>query len=272
VGGDPVGAGVLALAGAVRRAPVHPAWGLAEIAVLGALFAFTLWVAGPHVVDGGAALAVYWAAVAVTTVTVLWLSPIVLHQDPPSLRGWGWGRRPDDPGVGRNAWPSYLAFTVAASAALLTATAIRDPGFVAHTPWPRVGAKFLIYLVYGGVQAMVFFGYLQTRLRTALGAFITRDRALRPLVALATAGLFAAAHAPNWPLASLVLAAGLGWSWLFFARPNLLLMGISHAVLGTLVYSVLGLFTRIGPFYAHPAGHIARYAIPGLHALVGDLF
>ena len=43
-------------------------------------------------------------------------------------------------------------------------------------------------------------------------------------------------------------------------------------MLGTIVFSLLRLYTRIGPFYAHPQGHIARNAIPGLRALVGDLF
>ena len=249
---------------------MHPAWGLAEVAALGALFVVILWVVGPQVETSRLALGCYWAAVAVWAVTVLWLSPLVLHRDPPRLRGWG-RRAPDDPGAFRNAWPAYLAFTAFCAAILLVATAIHDPSFVSRANWRAVGLKLVIYLVYGPIQAMVFFGYLQTRLRTALGMAVG-GWALRPLVALSTAGLFALAHTPNWPLAAMVFASGLGWSWLFFARPNVALLGASHAVLGTIVFSLLRLYTRIGPFYAHPQGHIARNAIPGLRALVGDLF
>ncbi len=256
----------------MRRASVHPAWGFAEILLLGAAFGFVLWVAGPVVATEGWALAAYWIAMTAFAVTVLWLSPVAWHSDPPSLRGWGLGRPADDPGAIRNAWPSYLGFTAVMSAALLALVVARDPAFAVHTNWPRVAAKFLIYLAWGAVQAMVFFGWAQTRLRTAFAAVIADPRLVRPLTAGALATLFAAAHAPNWPLAALAFGIGLGWSWLFYARPSVALMGLSHATLGTIVYSVLGLFTRIGPFYAHPEGHLAREAIPGLKALVGDLF
>lgn len=256
----------------MTRTSIHPAWGLVEVAALSALFVFTLWIVGPQVQTSAAALAEYWAAVAVFTLTVIWLSPIALHHDPPSLRGWGLGRRASDPGTLRNAWSVYAVATALMAAALMIAVAVRDPGFAARTNWPRVGAKFLIYAVYGSIQALVFFGWLQTRLRTAVVAFGARRWRARLIVAVGVASLFGAAHAPNWPLAVLALGVGLVWSWLYYARPNLILMGMSHAVLGTIVYSLLGLYTRIGPFYAHPEGHIARYAIPGLRPLVGDLF
>jgi membrane protease YdiL (CAAX protease family) len=251
---------------------IHPAWGLAELAALAVLFEVTLWVAGPHVATSGYALAFYWAAMAVFTLTIGWLSPHALHRDAPGLRGWGPGRAADDPGIARNAWPGYLILTVAAAAILIVATAAKDPAFILHTNWRRVALKLLIYMVYGSIQAVVFFGFAQTRIRTALAATALAASLRQPLTAVIVAGLFAAAHAPNWPLAAMVLAIGLCWSWLYYDRPNVLLLGASHAVLGTIVFGVLGLFTRIGPFYAHPAGHIARDAIPGLRALVGDLF
>jgi membrane protease YdiL (CAAX protease family) len=256
----------------VTRAAIHPAWGLVEVAALAGLFVFILWGVGPHVATSGWALGVYWAAVASWTAIIAWLSPIVLHRDPPGLRGWGPGRTVGDPGSAANAWPSYLGLTALAAAGLLVWAAVRDPAFVAHVRWGSAGHKLLIYLVWGLVQAMVFFGYVQTRIRTALEAVAQDGRSVRPLVALGVAGLFAAAHAPNWPLAGLVFVMGLGWSWLYWARPNVVLVGASHAVLGTIVYSVLHLFTRIGPFYGHPEGHIVRNAVPGLKALVGDLF
>jgi len=256
----------------VTRHAIHPAWGLVEVAALAGLFVFILWGVGPHVATSAPALGVYWAAVAIWTTNIVWLSPIVLHRDPPALRGWGRGRARDDPGTLPNAWPTYVGVTALAAAALLIDAAARDPAFVSHVQWRAAGHKLLIYMAWGLIQAVVFFGYVQTRIRTAFDAVAADSRSGRPLVALITAGLFAAAHAPNWPLAGLAFIIGMGWSWLYWVRPNVLLLGASHAVLGTIVYSVLHLFTRIGPFYAHPQGHILRNAIPGLKALVGDLF
>ncbi|HWA60926.1 MAG TPA: CPBP family glutamic-type intramembrane protease, partial [Caulobacteraceae bacterium] len=178
----------------------------------------------------------------------------------------------DDPGRVRNAWPSYLVVTATAAVALLAACWIRDPAFVAHTDWRSAALKLAIYLVYGPIQAIAFFGYVQTRLRAAFASVMPGAVQARLATAAAVAGLFALAHAPNWPLAGMTLTMGLVWSWLFWARPNVLLLGASHAVLGTITYSVLHLYTRIGPFYAHPEGHIVRAAIPGLQRLVGDLF
>lgn len=259
-------------AGGASRAPVDPRWGLAEIAALSVTFLVILWGFGPRVGSDRLALAAYWVCVAFWAAVILWLSPIVLHRDPPELRGWGRARGSDAPGAARNAWPAYLAVTTLGAAALMAAVAIRDPGFAAHTRWPDVVHKLAIYLVYGPFQALVFFGYLQTRLRTAMAAAAPAGLATRVLVCTSAAGLFAAAHAPNWPLAGLALISGLAWAWLFYARPNVLLLGVSHAVLGTITYSILGLYTRIGPFYAHPEGRIIVNAIPGLKALVGDLF
>ena len=256
----------------MNRRSISPAWGLLEIAALGGLFLVTLWFVGPSVETNGAALAFYWFALATWTVSILWLSPIVLHHDPPSLRGWGLGRSVDDPGAVRNAWPAYAGFTTVAATGLMIVMTTRDTAFLVHTPWLKVGHKLLIYLVYGPVQALVFFGYVQTRLRTAAATLAVAPWLTRLVVVLSTSLLFAAVHIPNWPLSAMVLAVGLCWSWLYYARPNVLLMGVSHAVLGTIVYSILGVYTRIGPFYAHPEGHIARNAIPGLKALVGDLF
>lgn len=255
----------------LRPAAIDPRWGLVEIAALSATFLVILWVIGPRVAVDPAALAAYWLGVAVWAVVIVWLSPF-LHRDPPELRGWGRSWRQGAPGAAGAAWRPYLWTTLLGAVGLMTAVAIRDPGFVGHTRWWSVLHKLAIYLVYGPFQALVFFGYIQTRMRTAAGAIMAGGAAMRVLVCALTAGLFALAHAPNWPLTGLALVSGLVWSWLFYARPNVLLLGVSHAVLGTITYSILGLYTRIGPFYAHPEGRIIRSAIPGLKALVGDLF
>lgn len=259
----------------MSRRAIHPAWGLAEIAGGLALFEAVLWGLGPWVGTGhggGLAVGLYWLAAAVGGGFILWLSPFVLHHDRPSERGWGLGRGRDDPGVLANAWPHYLALTLAGAALLTAAAVIRDPQALAHIRWRALATKFTLYLIFAPIQALAFFSFLQPRLRGLIAPLVGDARMARLCVASATALLFGAAHAPNWPFAAMAAAGGLAWSWLYQARPNLVLVGISHAVLGTVVHSVLGLYTRIGPFYAHPEGHILRNVAPGLKALIGNLY
>lgn len=254
---------------------IHPGWGLAEIAGLFALFEAVLWGLGPWVSTPGgapAAVALYWLAAGLGGGFILWLSPVVLHRDPPSARGWGPGRSRDDPGALANAWPSYLALTLACAALLAVAAAIRDPEALSHIRWRALATKLTLYLIFAPIQALAFFGWLQPRLREAITPLLGAGGAARAAIAALTAVLFGLAHAPNWPFAALAAAGGLVWSWLYQARPNLVLVGVSHAVLGTMVHSVLGLYTRIGPFYAHPQGHILRNVAPGLRALIGNLY
>jgi hypothetical protein len=225
---------------------------------------------GPRIEAGGPApLALFWTAVVLTAATVLWLSPFVLHRDPPGRSPSPAGRARDDPGIWRNAWPAWLGLTALGLAAILAAAVQRDHNLVEHVQWKGMGVKLLVYLVSAPIQDLVVFAFLLTRLRGLAVAALGEVAAVRPLAALAAAGLFAAAHAPNWPFAAVVLAGGLCGSWLYQTRPNIVLAGIGHAVLGTALHSLLHLNMRVGPFYAHPEGHIMRHVIPGAKAIAG---
>ena len=149
----------------------------------------------------------------------------------------------------------------------------RNGPALAHVDVRSLALKFADYLLWGLVQAAAVYGFLQTRLRSVMGLGEGAPYGRRAMAMSAIlAGLFAAAHLPNLPLAGLVFAAGLGWSRLYYSRPNLMLLALSHAVLGTLVHRVLQISTRVGPFYAHPEWHAMQALIPGLRAVFGDLF
>ncbi len=118
----------------------------------------------------------------------------------------------------------------------------------------------------------MFFGFLQTRIRTMLASAPLASEGLRrALVALLTSSGYALSHIPNGPLIALAFAVGLCWSWIFYARPNVLLLGTCHAILGTILQNVVMMYTRIGPFYAEPQRHAFVSAFPGLKALIGNL-
>jgi membrane protease YdiL (CAAX protease family) len=257
------------------RRPVNPLWGLLEIAALAALFFFGLWSIGPRLASDPAAVALYWIFVVIGGVAVMWLSPVVLHCDPAALRGWG-RRRADgaDPGSFRNAWRAYGVFTLVAALLLILIALARDPALVAGINWTALGIKFLGYLAFGVVQAFIFFGFVQTRVRTMVRLPPTPGSVARHRlqVSLVTAAIFAAFHLPNPPLIAVVFATGFCWAWIFYRRPNVLLLGFSHAVLGTLLHRVVQMYMRIGPFYSEPDLYVFRSVIPGLKQLIGNQF
>ena len=252
-----------------RPRPVRPGWGLAELFLLWLLYMYGLWILGPRIAGGAGNILLYWLIVFLGLTHIFATSPLLLHGDPPGLRGWSYrlGRR-TDPGALHEAWRAYLGFSLAAAAAMLSYVLVTDPGALAQVDWGRAGLKLGGYLVFGPLQALIFFGFAETRLRVLLGD----GRRGLLLTAAATALIFASVHLPNLPLTALTLVGGFGWALIFYRRPNVLLLGLSHALLGTLVHEVIGLNTRIGPFYANGDGYILRSVIPGLKELLGGSF
>lgn len=236
------------------------------------LFFFGLWVLGPRIAAGEIPPAAFWLATLVGAVQALWISPR-LHGDPPEWRGWG-ASSPDGtrPGAFAASWRAYAAATAIMAALLLAGTAIANPGALADVRGRAIPLKFAGYLAFGMAQAIFFFGYVMSRLRAALphpagAGGAARHRAA---VALATAAVFAFCHWPNVPLLLIAAPSAFVWSWLYYRRPNLPLLAMSHAVLGTLLHRVALLPMRIGPFYERPDLYVLRTVIPGLRQLIGD--
>jgi hypothetical protein len=259
----------------IRRRPIHPLWGLLEIAGLTLGFFAVLWLLGPRFATIRFAQFGYWLLVAFGGIYLLWISPVLLHRDPPEWRGWG-GCGDDGacPGSFKNAWPGYVAFTVLGGLLLLAYAWWLDPGKLLHIDWPGVKIKFTGYVVFGIVQDAVFFGFVLVRLRKMIPISAGPHSILqhRFIVALATAGLFAFYHLPNRSLMGFTLLGGFCWSWIFYLRPNILLLGVGHAVLGTILHRIIQLYMRIGPFYDHPDLYLLRHVVPGLQRFAGNLF
>lgn len=94
-----------------------------------------------------------------------------------------------------------------------------------------LGLSLLLYPLYGIAQQMIFQGILHRRLLLLLpGRFM-------PL--LATSVLFSAVHIGDLHLVLLTLVAGLCWSSIYQAKPNVITLGISHGVLASLAYPII---------------------------------
>ncbi len=104
-----------------------------------------------------------------------------------------------------------------------------------------------LYVIWGLVQQYLLQAFCLRRLQQAgLGDTVA---------CFAAAVLFGLFHAPNWPLVALTSGAGVVWCRLFLRHPNLLPLGLAHALLAVLTYQLLPVeWTQklaIGAMYVH---------------------
>ena len=103
----------------------------------------------------------------------------------------------------------------------------------------------LLYPFWGLAQQFAMCSFTYRRVREGVGSPVAS--------AALTSALFAAAHLPNWPLASVTLLGGYVWCRLFEKTPNILTLAISHGWLAVLLrasWPAVWLHNlRIGPGY-----------------------
>jgi membrane protease YdiL (CAAX protease family) len=259
----------------IMRKPIHPLWGILEITGFTVCFFSVLWILGPRIETVKFAYPAYWMLILAGLIYLLWISPFILHCDPHELRGWGaCGNDGSCPGSFKNAWRVYAVFTAIAAVVLIAYAWWLDPARLAHMNWKAFGLRFAGYILWGFVQVVTFFGFILTRIRAMIPLPAGSHSVLRHrlLVALVTTTIFAFYHLPNKPLMVFALSAGFCWSWVYYRQPNILLLAMSQAILGTLLHRVVQLHMRIGPFYAHPELYFMRNVIPGLKQVIGNLF
>ncbi len=99
------------------------------------------------------------------------------------------------------------------------------------------GQRFWLSLLllpwWGLTQQYILQGFIYRRLKLMVGA---EKNALTIFLA---ALLFALVHAPNAPLMLLTLIGGLVWTWVYSRAPNLLALGLSHALMSAIAMSSL---------------------------------
>jgi membrane protease YdiL (CAAX protease family) len=116
---------------------------------------------------------------------------------------------------------------------LLVACAVAYAFAARHFPPPQgFWLILLLYPAWGIAQQFLLNAMLARNLSALLPAWA---------VALVSAVLFAAAHAPDLPVIALTLPAGALWVLMYRRWPNLWALGIAHGIIGTVVfYGVLG--------------------------------
>lgn len=257
------------------KRPIDSYWGLAEIALFSALFFLGLWLVGPKIGSSFSLQFSFWILFLFGGYYILWYSPIKLHHF--SLHELGfifpWDKQKFRIAL-KKGWLSYSLFTTTGSIVLISYTALFYPETLPQLNWSAVLIKFSGYLVYGSIQAIIFFGFMMPRIRQAFSKVLTprNNGKVKYSVILIVALIFSSYHIPNPELMSVTFLAGLVWAWIFSRRPNLFLMSLSHAILGTILHQVVKLHMRIGPFYNNPDLYVIREVVPGLKKLIGNLF
>lgn len=131
---------------------------------------------------------------------------------------------------------------------IVMAAGVVAMGFVLHgwewVSWKRLADRGGGYLVWGLLQQYLLQSFAMRRFMQA--------RVWPILAVLAAATLFGFIHAPNWWLVGATTLAGAVWCGIFLRVPNILTLGLAHALLGVLLYHAWYWPTKgmvIGPIF-----------------------
>ncbi|TVQ04649.1 MAG: CPBP family intramembrane metalloprotease [Balneolaceae bacterium] len=258
----------------MMKRPIHLLWGFAEVFIVFGLFQFFIWYIGPKIAGSVTLVAVSWLYWIMLGFYVAWFSPIVLHGL--SKKDIGWVSLADKSHFASavNAWKPYVAVTSIGVLTLIGLTLSSNPAAFETINMKGLAIKGGGYIFSGIIQATIFFGFILIRFKAAIGSLIQEKSPAAVMLStiLLTSIVFSVFHYPNPELMFFTFSAGLCWSLLFYLYPNILLMGLSHAILGTMLHQFVQLYMRIGPFYDNPDLYIVREIVPGLKQLIGNLF
>lgn len=134
-------------------------------------------------------------------------------------------------------WRGFQTCLRALWAAILAPVVLLLAGGIAfHTvravSWQAAVIGFLIYCAWGLFQQCMLNGYLLNRLMDIPG-----KPQWGPL--MISAGVFSAIHAPNWFLMAVTLPAGYLAGLVYLRHRNLFVLGLAHALIGSLLYLVV---------------------------------
>lgn len=237
--------------------------------------------AGAVIVCSFLLLALYFAVV----------SPWLIHRDNLASLGLGpWGQLTIRKDNLQASVVEYGRISLALGIAILFAALLRGNEHLRTFSIEQTVTKFLAYLVSASVQDYLAFAWGTRRIgdlyravrllavradrgpHRALSRNLTRQHELATVrITVATALVFALGHLPNLPLmlVALVWASLIVPAWR--RTPNLWVLVVCHATLGTLLHRVLGLNMRVGPGYLNPSSHFLRKLLPLLSDFMGSV-
>jgi len=206
----------------------------------------------------------------------IYISPILIYKDTLEDRGLGrdsflYIRKDNFFQVCRK----IALMTVAMGAIIVFSAWYIEATFFIKPDWYAFVLKLFFYLFYALVQDIFFFSFLLVRLKSFISIdgnlHIESDSSKIRVVVFSFAFFFSLSHLPNVNLMALSFVFAAYYGYIFYKTPNLYVIVIAHALLGTLLHRVFELHMKIGIFYGMPTqeGHLVRFLIPAINELIG---
>ncbi len=240
-----------------------------ELSILVALYGVIFWILVPRVLTSSLAIYLLLSLVLVTAIYYLFISPLLIHGDTLEKRGLGPRShlyvRTDN--FSTAWWSLFIPFTITSGIIIFAAWQNDSPFFV-NPDWYALSLKFSMYLFSAFAQDILFFSFILIRLKELVT--IKSDSLKSLVVLLIFATLFALFHLPNVPLMLLSFIFALTLGHLFYRVPNLYVIVIMHAFLGTLLHRVYELHMKLGVLYGDESqqGYVMRHLIPYVNELI----
>ncbi|PID47439.1 MAG: hypothetical protein CR967_04375 [Proteobacteria bacterium] len=134
--------------------------------------------------------------------------------------------------------------------------------------------KFSVYLVSAFAQAVIFFSFIFFRIKNIVNCSNKfKNYYSKKIITITILSiLFAVFHYPNWTLAFLCFCFAMVIGWVYYSKPNIFLITIIHATLGTLLHRVYQLHMKILFTYGHQEPHYSffRKLTPWIEQLIDN--
>jgi len=242
-----------------------------ELSGLFTLYGVIIWIIIPKVLTSTITLYAYYILMSSAIVYYLFISPFRVHEDTLEERGLGPGKRfflrTDNFAT---AWQHIRIPLVVTSSAIILVAWLRGSTFFITPDWYALSLKFSFYLFSAFAQDILFFSFVLLRLKEII--YIRSDTLKNIVVITLFATLFTLYHLPNIPLMVLSFFFALAFGQLFYKIPNLYVVVIAHAFLGTLLHQVYELHMRMGSFYGAdtPQSLLMRNLLPFVDEIIGN--
>jgi len=250
--------------------------GFLEVAAAIGLFQFTMWKVSPLLENVTASvsipLLVIWAA---GLAYAFYISPVLIHRDPASVRGVGSWKRAF---VRTDNLPSALwvfgGLALVQIALLVAGIALFSSARFHLVSWEILPLRLFLYLGSAAVQSLFWLSFVLVRLRAlampdGLASVQLPTPPAQGVVCLCGALLFAVCHLPNPILMLWGFSACLFMSYFYLRVPNYVAAALCHALVGTSLSVIAGIRMRIGPFYSELDFYPIRNIILLLEKIIG---
>ncbi len=228
---------------------------------------FTTWVLIPYSIISVIYLSITLILLVSVAFYYLYISPSIIHQDLLKERGMGnvkhlFIRTDNFTHVGKFVLVPLLIIC----GSILFAAWYKKSNFFIEPDWYTLLLKLFFYFFSALIQDIFFFSFLLIRLKEFI---VIKSNLLKHVVVVFIFSLFFSLfHLPNLPLMILTFIFAFWLGYIFYKTPNLYIVIIVHALLGTLLHRVYELHMKIGIFYGTEK-HIIRYTIPIINDIIG---